>query len=216
MILGRKPGSHSFEWEGSKKWGNKVIISPPSSSPPPDKQKASAKQLKADTPTDLAAHQSGGSLSKSQLGFPQVFSQTRKPPLLLRLGALHSYEAKGTIVRRSRASNFPLIFLSAALGKAAGERASLQRRGYRVPRKPQRGRRTNKDEPLSGQTQSASCRSGAERGLGLAEAGFGRGPARGAQPAGDPAVPAAPPRAGAPAPEPGVGTAPRSGPALGR
>lgn len=112
----------------------------------PDKQKAIAKQLKRD-PTGSEADQSGGKLSKSQLGFPVKFSPRLYEPPSASAPELRT--AKRPRRPSCDALWFPTFRASSSPQppscKAAGKRASLQRREYQVLGKPQRSCNTNKD-----------------------------------------------------------------------
>lgn len=179
--------------------------------------------MKAETPTGLAAHPSGGSLSESQLGFPQVFSPDSKPPSSAseqhRTAARPrgpSCDAPGPPT--SCSSSSPRASSKAAGGKGKGKLAKVWLPSPKEATKklPHQRRCTSR----VGQTPSASCHSGTNVGWGWQRRAAGVGqPAAGSLargPRGPPRSPAAPPHEGGPAPEWGVGTAPRSGPARGR
>ncbi|XP_037658539.1 uncharacterized protein LOC119508890 [Choloepus didactylus] len=126
-------------------------------------------------PTGFEASQSSGSASKSQLGFPKFSLQpTSHPPSPPE--PCKATRPRGPSCDARRLPNFPLLFVSRSPPQSGWEMGKFAK-----PRIPSPGEATKK---LQHQQRLTSC--GAEetrqrpfrgeRGLGLREAGCGRGP----------------------------------------
>lgn len=108
-----------------------------------------------------------------------------------------------------------------SLLQSGWEKGRLAKAGIPSPGEATKKLHPDKDGPRVGPTESAGCRSGGDRGLGVGGGAGGGAWASRRRTAGPgapqaPPRPTAPPHAGSPAPERGVGTAPRSGPARAR